>query len=84
MRRVALGTVTALVLLASSTSALAQMTPPPPQPRKVQQSQEPHQPTPEEEEELHNAYQRASEPEIAPPSDPLAIDGIAAPRRLRA
>src|SRR5208282_2181155 len=34
-------------------------------------SQEPHAPTPEEEEELHNAYQRASEPEITPPKDPL-------------
>jgi hypothetical protein len=38
-----------------------------------QSSPEPHQPTAEEEEELHNAYQRASEPEIAPPSDPLAV-----------
>jgi len=36
-------------------------------------SQEPHAPTPEEEEELHNAYQRASEPEIAPPKDPLLV-----------
>ncbi len=33
----------------------------------------PHAPTPEEEEELHNAYQRASEPEIAPPQDPLTM-----------
>ncbi len=72
-RRIALSVSTALVLGASST-AWAQPTPPPPQ-RKVQsQSNEPHQPTPEEEEELHNVYQRASEPEIAPPSDPLAID----------
>jgi hypothetical protein len=29
-------------------------------------------PTPEEEEEIHNAYMR-SEPEVAPPADPLAI-----------
>jgi hypothetical protein len=36
-------------------------------------SQEPHAPTPEEEEELHQAYQRASEPEIAPPNDPLTV-----------
>jgi hypothetical protein len=36
-------------------------------------SPEPHAPTPEETEELHNAYQRASEPEIAPPADPLTI-----------
>lgn len=36
-------------------------------------SPEPHAPTAEEEEELHNAYQRASEPEIAPPQDPLLV-----------
>jgi hypothetical protein len=44
-----------------------------PPPQRQQSSPEPHQPTAEEEEELHNAYQRASEPEIAPPADPLAI-----------
>jgi hypothetical protein len=76
VRRVVLGISTALVLLASGGAAWAQIPPTPPPPgRKVQsQSNEPHQPTPEEEEELHNAYQRASEPEIAPPSDPLAMD----------
>jgi hypothetical protein len=34
--------------------------------------EEPKGPTPEELEELHNAYMR-SEPEVAPPADPLAI-----------
>jgi hypothetical protein len=34
--------------------------------------EEPKGPTPEELEELHNAYMR-SEPEIAPPADPLAV-----------
>src|SRR5947209_5649508 len=34
--------------------------------------EEPKGPTPEELEELHNAYMR-SEPEIAPPADPLVI-----------
>ena len=33
---------------------------------------EPKGPTPEEQEEVHNAYMR-SEPEVAPPADPLAI-----------
>jgi hypothetical protein len=38
-----------------------------------QQQQAPEgKPTPEEEEEVHNAYMR-SEPEVAPPADPLAI-----------
>jgi hypothetical protein len=37
------------------------------------QSQEPRAPTPEEQEELHSAYMRASEPEVAPPADPLAV-----------
>ncbi|HEX8796022.1 MAG TPA: hypothetical protein VF765_33965 [Polyangiaceae bacterium] len=74
MRKIALSVSTALVLVASGTTALAQPTPPPPQHKVQSQSNEPHQPTPEEEEELHNAYQRASEPEIAPPSDPLAMD----------
>ncbi len=77
MKRVLLSVSTVLVLVASTATAWAQTPPMPPPPqtgRKVQQSNEPHQPTPEEEEELHNAYQRASEPEIAPPSDPLAMD----------
>jgi hypothetical protein len=73
VRRVALSIATALVLVTAGPLARAQMTPPAPQ-QQHSQSQEPHQPTPEEEEELHNAYQRASEPEIAPPSDPLAMD----------
>jgi hypothetical protein len=34
--------------------------------------EEPKGPTPEELEELHNAYMR-SEPEVAPPADPLAV-----------
>ena len=42
-------------------------------PQPQQSAPTPHQPTAEEEEELHNAYQRASEPEIAPPADPLAV-----------
>jgi hypothetical protein len=76
VKRVALSVSTALVLLAGGPAAWAQIppTPPPPQHKVQSQSNEPHQPTPEEEEELHNAYQRASEPEIAPPSDPLAMD----------
>ena len=42
------------------------------QPQQQQQQGEPGKPTPEEEEEVHNAYMR-SEPEVSPPSDPLAI-----------
>lgn len=38
-----------------------------------QQSQQPKGPTPEEQEEVHNAYVRASEPEIAPPANPLTV-----------
>jgi hypothetical protein len=38
-----------------------------------QQQQQPKGPTPEEQEEVHNAYVRASEPEIAPPASPLAV-----------
>jgi hypothetical protein len=42
-------------------------------PGRQAQKAPPKGPTPEEEEEVHNAYVRASEPEIAPPSDPLAL-----------
>jgi hypothetical protein len=42
-------------------------------PGRQGQKAPPKGPTPEEEEEVHNAYVRASEPEIAPPSDPLAL-----------
>jgi hypothetical protein len=42
-------------------------------PGRQQQQAQPKGPTPEEEEEVHNAYVRASEPEIAPPSDPLTV-----------
>jgi hypothetical protein len=41
--------------------------------RQQPKAQQPRAPTPEEEEEVHNAYVRASEPEIAPPSSPLAV-----------
>lgn len=34
---------------------------------------EPQGPTPEEQEELHNAFVRSSEPEIAPPASPLNL-----------
>jgi hypothetical protein len=42
-------------------------------PGQQQHQAQPKGPTPEEEEEVHNAYVRASEPEIAPPTDPLGI-----------
>jgi hypothetical protein len=41
-------------------------------PAPQQAPQKPKEPTPEENEEVHNAYMR-SEPEVAPPADPLAI-----------
>jgi hypothetical protein len=41
--------------------------------RQQPKAQQPRAPTPEEEEEVHNAYVRASEPEIAPPSSPLSV-----------
>ena len=41
-------------------------------PASKQPKDEPKGPTPEELEEVHNAYMR-SEPEVAPPSEPLAI-----------
>jgi hypothetical protein len=41
--------------------------------RQQPKAQQPRAPTPEEEEEVHNAYVRASEPEIAPPSNPLTV-----------
>ncbi len=70
--RLALAASLSLVsALTTTTASWAQRggRPPPQQ----QSAPAPHQPTAEEEEELHNAYQRASEPEIAPPSDPLAV-----------
>jgi hypothetical protein len=42
-------------------------------PSQSQPKAAPKGPTPEELEELHNAYQRTSEPEIAPPSSPLTV-----------
>jgi hypothetical protein len=71
-RRLAASLATCLLAVLASSPAWAQRGGRPRGPQQ-QPSQEPHQPTPEEEEELHNAYQRAAEPEIAPPTDPLAV-----------
>lgn len=72
MRRAA--TVAALLAVLVPASARAQLgRGMPAGPSQQQPKQQPKGPTPEEEEELHNAYMRASEPEIAPPGSPLAI-----------
>ncbi len=64
----------ALVALASTwaSAAHAQGAPPRKHGGGGQAEGEQKGPTPEEQEELHNAYMR-SEPEVAPPADPLAI-----------
>jgi hypothetical protein len=64
----------ALAWMASPAPAAAQLGRGGPRaPPQQQPKQEPKGPTPEEQEELHNAYQRASEPEIAPPTAPLTV-----------
>lgn len=63
----------ALVLTTSAASFAQLGGGAPRQPTPTASGPEPHAPTPEEQEELHNAYQRASEPEIAPPADPLGV-----------
>jgi hypothetical protein len=71
----------ALAMLATAGAARAQMPggmgggmgggrgPSPQQPKPKQ----PQGPTQEEKDEVHSAYMRASEPEIAPPQDPLSV-----------
>jgi len=72
-RSTPLAALSAVLVLSTSATVRAQMGmgrgpggPP-------QQQQQPKGPTPEEQEEVHNAYVRASEPEIAPPSSPLTV-----------
>jgi hypothetical protein len=68
------GSLVALLVLAAPATASAQLGGRGPRaPSPQQPKQQPKGPTPEEQEELHSAYVRASEPEIAPPSSPLAI-----------
>jgi hypothetical protein len=62
-----------LAVTAAAGTASAQLGRTPPRPGGKPSGGEPHAPTPEEEEEIHSAYMRASEPEIAPPSDPLTV-----------
>jgi hypothetical protein len=68
----ALAAAAVLGVPAVAAAQLGRGGPRPPAPTQ-QPKQQPKGPTPEEQEELHNAYQRASEPEIAPPSSPLAV-----------
>jgi hypothetical protein len=74
LRALAAAAAAALLVLAPAV-ARAQLgrggMPSPSQPQ--QPKKEPKGPTQEELDELHNAYQRASEPEIAPPSNPLTV-----------
>jgi hypothetical protein len=58
---------------ATARAQLGRGGPRPPSPGSQQPKQQPKGPTPEEQEELHSAYVRASEPEIAPPSNPLEM-----------
>jgi hypothetical protein len=62
-----------MLVVGAAPAARAQLGRGGPRPPSSQPKQEPKGPTPEEQEELHNAYQRAAEPEIAPPSSPLTV-----------
>jgi len=70
----AIGWAFASLALTVASTASAQMggvVPPGPSQSQAP-SKKPEGPTPEEQEEVHNAYLR-SEPEVAPPAEPLAI-----------
>jgi hypothetical protein len=76
----ALAVAFVLVLPARAEAQLGRGGPRGPSPQQQAPKQEPKGPTPEEQEELHSAYMRASEPEVAPPSAPLAISPATAER----